>query len=265
MAFEKEFREENDTFVDALEDSDFLDEKNKLKICLEESKITIETLKNQLEEKEKHNEKLECEVVSLRKELEKVKTLNLRFDKGSETLDEIIKVQRSPLIKTGLGYTGESSQASAPNYLKAVRIGLQHAATQQGNKESLQVKHDHLNSKNTNRNIFQRNTSQQVNSSRRFHDRRNFFFNGQCFSCHNFGHKVVQCVAYKTIMTREARKKRIDIETKKNAYNKFSPLLNEVECAYCNNFGHEEFECRRKVQPKEHVPSSSKVWKNKEL
>jgi septal ring factor EnvC (AmiA/AmiB activator) len=109
IALEKGSREEKDTFEDALKDSDFLDENNKLKICLEESKITIETLKNQLEEKEKHNEKLECEVVSLRKELEKVKTLNLRFAKGSETLDEIIKVQRSPLIKTGLGYTGESS------------------------------------------------------------------------------------------------------------------------------------------------------------
>ena len=67
MAFEKNSREEKDNFVDALEDSDFLDENNKLKICLEESKITIETLKNQLEEKDKHNEKLECEVVGLRK------------------------------------------------------------------------------------------------------------------------------------------------------------------------------------------------------
>ena len=93
MAFEKESREEKDTFMDALEDNDFLDEINQLKICLEESKITIETLKNQLEEKEKHNEKLEYEIVSLRKEIEKVKNLNLRFSKGRETLDEIIKVQ----------------------------------------------------------------------------------------------------------------------------------------------------------------------------
>ena len=76
-------------------------------------------------------------MVSLRKELEKVKTLNLRFAKGSETLDEIIKVQHSPLIKTGLGYIRESSQASTPNYLKAATAGLQHSATQQGNKESL--------------------------------------------------------------------------------------------------------------------------------
>ena len=73
-------------------------------------------------------------MVSVRKDFEKEKTLNLRFAKGSETLDEIIKVQHSPLIKTGLGYTGESSQASAPNYLKEVTAGLQNSATQQGNK-----------------------------------------------------------------------------------------------------------------------------------
>ena len=66
-------------------------------------------------------------------------------------------------------------------------------------------------------------------------------------------------------MTREASKKRIDIEIEKNTYKNFSPLLNEVECAYCNNFGHEEFECRSIVQPKEHISSSSKEWKNKEL
>ena len=48
--------------MDALEDNDFLEEINQLKTCLEENKISIETLKNQ-----KHNEKLECEIVSLRK------------------------------------------------------------------------------------------------------------------------------------------------------------------------------------------------------
>ena len=163
MAFEKEPREEKYIFMDALEDNDFLDEINQLKICLEESKISIETLKNEFEEKEKHNEKLECEIVSLRKEIEKVKTLNLRFAKGSETLDEIIKVQRSPLIKTGLGYIGESSQASAPNYLKVATASILHSSTQQGNEKSLQVKHDHLSTKNTNMNTFQRNTNQQVN------------------------------------------------------------------------------------------------------
>ena len=55
--------------------------------------------------------------------------MNIRFSKGSETLDEIIKVQHSPLIKTGLGYIGEFSQASAPNYLKAATASIQHSAT----------------------------------------------------------------------------------------------------------------------------------------
>ena len=40
MAFES--REEEDTFVDALEDNDFLEENNQLKIRLEESKIHLE-------------------------------------------------------------------------------------------------------------------------------------------------------------------------------------------------------------------------------
>lgn len=58
--------------------------------------------------------KLECEIVGLGKEIEKTKALNLRFVKGSETLDEIIKVQRSPLIKTGLGYNEEATQVPKP-------------------------------------------------------------------------------------------------------------------------------------------------------
>ena len=154
MAFEKDSSETKDTFMDALEENDFLEEINQLKICLEENKIAIDTLKNHLMENEKHNEKLECEIVSLRKEIEKVKTLNLRFAKGSETLDEIIKVQHSPLLKTGLGYVEESSQSSIPSYLNAAKASQRHFVTQQKKKETTQVKHDHFNSRmNNNRNI----------------------------------------------------------------------------------------------------------------
>ena len=58
-----------------------------------------------------------------------MKTLNLRFAKGYETLDEIIKVQHSPLLKTCLGYVGESSQSSAPSYLNIAKANLQHSVT----------------------------------------------------------------------------------------------------------------------------------------
>eukprot|EP00253_Pinus_taeda_P027361 PITA_27361 len=66
-------------------------------------------------DKDKQNEELECEIVRLRNEIEKTKALNLRFAKGSETLDETIKVQRSPLINIGLGYSEEVSQDECKN------------------------------------------------------------------------------------------------------------------------------------------------------
>ena len=89
--------------MDDLDEDDLYEEIFKLKVCLEEKNMIIDTLTFQLAEKDKHNEKLECEIVGLRKEIDKTKSLNLRFAKGSETLYETIKVQHSPLIKTGLG------------------------------------------------------------------------------------------------------------------------------------------------------------------
>jgi len=84
--------------------------------------MIINTLQFQLDEKEQFLEKLECEIVGLRKEIEKTKTLNLKFVKGSETLDEIINIECSPLIKTWLGYNGETSQEStSKSYLDAAR------------------------------------------------------------------------------------------------------------------------------------------------
>ena len=93
---------EDDDFMDALDEDNLCEEISKLKICLEEKNMIIDTLTFQLAEREKHNEKLECEIVGLRKDIEKTKALNLRFAKGSETLDKIIKVWNSPLVNIGL-------------------------------------------------------------------------------------------------------------------------------------------------------------------
>ena len=113
---------EDDDYMDAIDIDGFHEEISRLKICLEEKKMIIDTLQFQLDEKEQFLEKLECEIVGLRKEIEKTKALNLKFVKGSETLDEIINVQHSPLIKTGLGYTREASQEStSKSYLDAAR------------------------------------------------------------------------------------------------------------------------------------------------
>jgi hypothetical protein len=58
---------------------------------------------NQIKEKENICDKVESEIVSLRKDLEKSKT-QMKFIKGSENLDNILSNQRSPDDKTGLGY-----------------------------------------------------------------------------------------------------------------------------------------------------------------
>ena len=99
----------------------------------------------------------------------------------------------------------------------------------------------------------------------RFDNRRNFF-NGKCFSCHNFGHKAAQCVAYKTIMTREAQNQMSVTGIMKRTYNNFSSLENEIECSICNNFGHEDSKCKgrfRQTTQKEQASLSPKTWRNK--
>ena len=259
---------EDDDYMDAIDEEGLYEEISKLKICLEEKNVTIDSLQCQLAEREKHHEKLECEIVGLRKEIEKTKALNLKFVKGSETLDEIINVQHSPLIKTGLGYNGEASQAStSKSYLDAARRSEQRPnrnhQVNQGQFTSRTNKDYQENqgqaTLRTNRSYNQPQVKYSQFASRmdvsrnynrlddRFDNRMNFF-NGQCFSCHNFGHKAAQCVSYKTIMTREAHKQRSMTRIMKRTYNNFSALENEIECSICNNFGHEDSECRSRFR-----------------
>jgi len=95
-------------------------------------------------------------------------------------------------------------------------------------------------------------------------DNRRSFFNGQCFSCHNFGHKAAQCVAYNAIMTREVKKQRSMTGITKRTYNNFSALENESECSICNNFGHEDSECRSRFRQTKEQAASTRTWRIKE-
>eukprot|EP00253_Pinus_taeda_P027208 PITA_27208 len=243
---------EDDDYMDAIVVDGFYEEISRLKTCLQEKNVIIDTLQFQLDEKEKFLEKLECEI-------------------------------RSPLIKTDLGYNGEASQASTsksyldvarrsekrPNRNHQVNQGQSSART---NKDYQETQGHATLRTNRSYNQPQVKTSQfssRMDGSRNYNqldDSCRNFFNGQCFSCHNFGHKAAQCVAYKTIMTREAQKQRSMPAITKKTYNNFSALENEIECSICNNFGHEDSECRsrfRKTTQKEQT-SSAKTWKMKE-
>jgi hypothetical protein len=71
----------------------------KLKVQIEEDKRIEESLKEQLEEKDKIIGNLEAEVVTLRKDIQKKNMKN-----SSKFLDDIINSQKSHLDKFGLGY-----------------------------------------------------------------------------------------------------------------------------------------------------------------
>ena len=80
-----------------------------LKVQLEEAKRTEDVTKFQLEEKERENQRLEMEVVGLRKKIEKSKD-HVKFNESSVILDEILKCQRLSSDKSGLGFKKEEDK-----------------------------------------------------------------------------------------------------------------------------------------------------------
>jgi hypothetical protein len=70
-----------------------------LKVQIEEYKIIEESLKEQLEERDKIIGNLEEEIVTLRKDLQKKNMQN-----NSKVLDDIINSQKPHHDKSGLGY-----------------------------------------------------------------------------------------------------------------------------------------------------------------
>jgi hypothetical protein len=80
-----------------------------LKTQIEEAKRVEELLKNQINEKEESCDKLEAEVVDLRKKVEK----SNKFLNSSQILNEILESQRSPYDKSGLGYKEEATHVEA--------------------------------------------------------------------------------------------------------------------------------------------------------
>ena len=77
-----------------------------LKTQLEEAKRIEEILKNQLEGKEQTIQKMDMEVVGLRKKDEKTDAF-VKFKDILVFLDKILDFQRTPFVKSGLGYKKE--------------------------------------------------------------------------------------------------------------------------------------------------------------
>jgi hypothetical protein len=102
-------------------------------------------------------------------------------------------------------------------------------------------------------------------------------FLGLCYSCNNFGHKVVNCRAntknrrnYEGY-TRNGYPRRSHEAQKIKSYNRFESLSNEVECYKCNNFGHMAKDCRLDCSSKRikeninsHKQEPQRIWIRKQ-
>ena len=91
----------------------FIIKSNIISLKIEAHKATrmMEEIKKQLVMKDEHCENLKGEIVFLKKEVD---LLNKNL-KSSQTLDDILSQQRSPLDKSSLGYVGEPSNNANPN------------------------------------------------------------------------------------------------------------------------------------------------------
>jgi hypothetical protein len=95
-----------------------------LKVKLEEAKKIEDILKQQLKEAKTKGEKLEAEVVTVRKDLEKLQALyhqNLTSIKASEGLASILNQQRNSKLKTSMGYE-EGSSSGKPNNKESIKF-----------------------------------------------------------------------------------------------------------------------------------------------
>jgi hypothetical protein len=205
-----------------------------LKLHLEEEKRKEEAMRTQLEEKEEKIEKYEAEITYLREELEKTTTqlnTSLKFEKSTAVLDEILSYQRSPLIKTGLGYEnnqktpeeGTSSKVpkkkeekkpkiyanilKRPNQTHDQKIHQAFKAEHPGkqiNKPEDHHKKDNNKRRNDNQQQTDHSLQEDKDKYRRATPSRRYsiiryqsIFFGHCFSCTNFGHKEIDCKAYR--------------------------------------------------------------------
>jgi hypothetical protein len=228
-----------------------------LKVQIEEGKKIEEVLKSQLKERENICNSLESEIVYLRRELERSST-NIKYEKSSTTLNEILNHQRSPFDKTGLGYnkgketaneeastsSKQSNEERTKKYVDSLRSFIK---VEDNRKEELYVPQK--------TNSPHKDGIWKIVPSRWNHTTRyqNSFF-GYCYSCNGFGHKAIDCRT--NVRSDPIRNNNRDTHgySRRN-YNYFSPLLNyNIICYNCNNFGHIEKLCRsnfKKIQGKE--------------
>ena len=136
-----------------------------------------------LKEKDDICEKHEVEIVSVRKELEKIK----RSWQSSLALDNILNTQRPQHDKSRIFFKGESSSTK-----NNARIYADVLSCHPKEEKSSQEK-GHISKPR-----FERATPRKnVDSSYGYYNRYQTIFLRHCYNCKNFGHQAKHCKAHR--------------------------------------------------------------------
>jgi hypothetical protein len=175
-----------------------------LKTQIEEAKRVEELLKNQINEKEESCDKLEAEIVDLRKKVEK----SNKFLNSSKILDEILESQRSPYDKSCLGYKEEATHVEASTLKK-------HEVSPSKKEDNVAKQPSTQGKENFKRTKQGRHQEAILGTPKK---RYESIFHGHCYSCNEYGHKSFECRSYERI------------------YNGI--FHNNIRCWICDQVGH---------------------------
>jgi hypothetical protein len=142
-----------------------------LKLKIEEARVTEEALTKMLAEKDKENEGLKIEVVSLRK---KVQENNMNH--SSQVLNQIICSKKSTYDKTGIGYKSAVADGCSSSIVE---------------KAGIEDNHEKITSKKIESERQEENRASTVH--RKSYGRHQNRFEGYCFFNYKYEHKSTFC------------------------------------------------------------------------
>jgi hypothetical protein len=157
---------------------------NLKKQILEANKIE-ESLEKSLEEKQIIVERMEEKIVHLKKEMN-AKIIQTKSENSSKILDKIITVQRDYGNKNAIGYSQKESHVNSNFNADALRSTLK-----KKNKEKIS------NDQNSRRLPPPIKKEGKTIPKKLYQNMYLHIFPGYCFACSNFGHKAINCRAYR--------------------------------------------------------------------
>ena len=231
-----------------------------MKVELEEAKKVEDILLKQIKDKTQEQEKLEEEVVCLRKKLENApRKINTSQMTSSGKLNEILNAQRSPQIKTGIGYEGESIKGKEKENKNIIFVNADEdiKASQKipkeeetcnevdRNQKESQMKKDEINKLSTEKGSYTPEYVKFGSHQRRFFPPMKY---ATCYACHKLGHIVAYCYT-RRINTNQQRMQTMKIFPQANKWRR-QPFIRNANCFYgycfyCKKFGHKIIECRK--------------------